>query len=281
LPPAATLTRLADSLVLSIPAGDDALRERWFDEMQASATNTFVAVSNTPVTASLVCIAPTGTEATNLTRELGAFFSTASQMRLIAPWSPEANRSGFASWRRAREQWRAIGDEIGKAWSDPAVRSYSAKISAATRRGASGEATRLMKEQAAKGKELQAKAQAQLRAASANPMDPDLLDLYARLHAPDLTNFAARKALLRELAAKLGEVRYAGDRPAPGADAWSVTAGLVTQHGVLVEARWIGFCNPVCGLPAMADWLDNRGCRQIKYELRGGGWSGGLDEADE
>jgi hypothetical protein len=281
LPPTATLTRLGDSLVLSMPAGDDAAREHWFDEMQACATNTFVALSNAPVTASLICIAPTGTEATNLTRELGAFFNAANQMRLIAPWSPEAKRTDFASYRRAREQWGAIGDEIGKAWKDPAVRSYSAKISAAIRRGAAGEATRLMNEQAAKSKELEAKAQERLRAASSPPMDPALLNLYARLHTPDLTNSAARKALLRELAGKLGEVTYADDRPAPGADACSVTGGIITQHGLLVEARWISFCDLACGLPAMADWLDSRGCRQIKYDLQDSGWIGSLYESDE
>jgi hypothetical protein len=112
-------------------------------------------------------------------------------------------------------------------------------------------------------------------------VDPALLDLYARLHAPDLTNFPARKALLHELAGKLGEVEYAGDRPAPGAEAWSVTSGLTTQHGLLTEARWIGFCDQAHGLPALADWLDRRGCRQIKYDLEGSGWIGALAEPDE
>jgi Zn-dependent protease len=232
VPPAATLSRLGDSLVLSLPADDDAARETVFNEFQAHSSNTFVALSNASVVVSLTFIAPDKTTATNLTLELKNYFATAGQMRLIPPWSPEAQRPGFAHWRQARQQLSLISHELAQTWHNPAFKEYSTRIEVAFKRGSHAEAVRLEQEQATKQHQLHTETLQQLRSESPQRVPPALLDLYARLDRLNVTNRAERTALFREVADKLGEVRYAGAEPAPGATAFGATTGTVMGHGL-------------------------------------------------
>jgi len=281
VPPASALTRVGDSLLLSLPADDDGAREHWFDEFQGRSTNTFVALSNSPVAVSLACVAPTKTVVTNVTRELRTYFATASEMHLIAPWSPEAKGADFAGWSLARQQWAGIEREVAGVWRDPSLKSYQAKITAALKRGTLAEAQRLEKEHAQKLKDLQTEARERLRTESPRRFDPVLVDLYSTLNGINWTNREARKAVFRELAGKLGEVPYTGDRPVYGADAYGVDSGTIAPHGLFIELRWVGFRDVTRGLPAMTDWLSNQGCRQFKYELEGSGFLAELDERDD
>ena len=279
-PVVGALMRFGDSLLVSLPAGDEASRERWFDDLQARATNTFVALSNSPVAVSLVCIAPTDVAATNLIRELGDYFDTAGQMQLIPPWSAEASRADFAARRRAREEWSSIGQEVAKAWREPSVQSYNARISAALKRGARAEASRLAEEQTQKLQEIQN--QTRERLGASRGVDLALLELHAKLSGLGMTNRANCRAVWREIAGKLGEVPYVGDAPAPGANACGVTTGTVIPHGLLIEMRWISFRDLTEGLPGMTEWLWGLGCRQFKYELEGSsGWGGEFDGLED
>jgi hypothetical protein len=261
---------------------DDASRERWFDILQARCTNTFVALSNAPIAAYVSCIAPTDEVATNLTRELSEYFHIANRMHLVAPWSPEARQTEFSSRRRAREQWNAIDRQLAEVWSDPSLLAYNKKIGAALRRGASGEVARLQKEEREKNEELQAKVRDRLRHDSKGGVDPVLLDLHAKLNRVGLTNRTERKSLLREVAGKLGEVEYAGERPAPGgAERYGVNGGYASDHGLLLQFSMVSFYDVREGLPAMAGWLEERGCLKIKYDLQGSSWLGQMDDLEE
>jgi hypothetical protein len=85
--------------------------------------------------------------------------------------------------------------------------------------------------------------------------------------------------VLREVAARLGEVPFTGDRPAPGADAYCVQLGSVARHGLLIEINWVSFCDVRKGLPAMTAWLNGLHCRQFKYDLTGS-WLGSSSDPD-
>ena len=281
VPRKANLTRLGDSLVLSLPAGDDQSREQWFEEFHTRCPGAFVALSNAPVAASLTFIAPTRAVATNLTRQLRDYFTASTQMRLVAPWSPEAKGSQFERWSQARAQWGSISRELAETWKDPSLKPYPSLIQAAVRRGSPAELVRLEKEQVEKQKQLQAQALERLRAGSPPRVAPALLDLHTQLHQLSYTNRAERKAVLRQVAAQLGEVRYAGEAPAPGATAWGVLGGTAQAHGLFIELRWLSFCDITRGFPALTQWLQNQGCRQFKYDFQGPGWDSLLDESDE
>src|SRR6185369_2086150 len=108
LPDHASLTLIGDSLLLILPAADDAARERWFADLQASATNTFVALTNQSITASLMFVAPDAEAAANLVKELNDYFHVAHFGELIAPWSPQAAGPKYEKARQARQSWQAI-----------------------------------------------------------------------------------------------------------------------------------------------------------------------------
>jgi len=279
--PAASITRLADSILVCVPVSDDGSRERWFDTLQARCTNTFVALSNSTITVYVSCIAPTEEVATNVTREVSEYFLVANRMHLIAPWSPEARQAGFSSRRRAREQWANIDRQLGEAWSDPSLVSYGKRIGAALRRGGSAEVARLQKEQTQKHEELQAQVRDRLRQDSKNGVDPALLDLHAKLNTAGMTNRAERKGLLREVAGKLGEVQYTGERPVLESERYGVSSGYASEHGLLVQFSMMSFYDVRDGLPAMAEWLGALGCREIKYDLQGPGWPGQMDDVED
>jgi hypothetical protein len=274
-----SLLRFGDSLILTLPAQDDAAREQWFDAFQSCATNAFVAPSNAPVGASFTVFAPTLAVATNLAVELRAYFTTSANMRLIAPWEPAARGSGFAAARQARESWLRIGKEMTRTWHEPALRDYQAKISSALKRGALGEVQQLSAAREAKVHEIENERRVRLRAPGSG-VDPGLVDLQARLEELSFTNRLERAALFRQLAGRLGEVAYVGEVPAPDADAYGVMSGLVEQHGLLINVDWVGFREVTTGLPALTQWLCEMHCNQIKYELQAGGSSGPDDEVE-
>jgi hypothetical protein len=124
-------------------------------------------------------------------------------------------------------------------------------------------------EQGEKAKELQSRIRESLRSRQDEPIDAQLLALHAEANSAMTTNRVERQKLFREVAAKLGEIPYVGDTPAPGANALGVKMGLVSQHGLLIEVRWVSFYDAPLGLPAMAEWLYALGCRQVKYDIEG------------
>jgi Zn-dependent protease len=269
-----------DSLLLTLPAADDAAREEWFHELQTRSTNVFVAVSNSPVAVSLTFLAPTEIIASNLQQEIEEYFIMNGVFHLAAPWSPAAQQPGFEARRQARRDWNRIGQATSAVWRDPAVLAYSKKIDAAFRRGASAEVERLSREQQQLTRTLRAAILARLRNGGPAGVDPVLVDWFEQLGKPDLTNQAERAALERQVAGRLGEVAYEGDHPAPRAEAWGARSGLIAKHGLLLAIHWAAFNDPCVGLPAFASWLCQQDCRRIQYDFDGAVPFGLLDEEE-
>ena len=278
-PAKASLMLFGDSLLLSLPAQDDAAREHWFEVLQSRSTNTFVVLSNSSATVTMTFVAQTAKAATNLVQELQEYFENTTAMNLIPPWSPEARTAQYARFRRNRESWRQINREVMQVWRDPSLKSYPNRISAALRRGSLAEMNRLQIEHEKRILELRTQAVEKLRRDSR--LDVGLLDLQGRLHSLAPTNRLARKAVYREIAGKLGEVSYDGDQPASGADSYGVTMGMVAQHGLLIEIPWVSFLDVTQGLPALTQWLCASGCRQVRYDFGGNTINDRLEEEAE
>lgn len=94
--------------------------------------------------------------------------------------------------------------------------------------------------------------------------------LHAKLTRLAYTNRVECAAVFREVATRLGEVAYAGELPAPGANAFGTSFGAVARHGLMIEVPSASFNAAATGLPAFADWLCGLGCRHIQYDLEGG-----------
>jgi Zn-dependent protease len=270
---------LGDSVILALAAGDDSAREKWYDELQSRSSDVFVALSNAPVIFSITFIAPTAETATNLTRELREYLALSSTMHLIAPWSAEARSATYIRHRHARSAWQKISQEVGGVWRDPSLKVYDARSTAARKRGAIAEATRIMKERTEKMHELQDGVIARLRKGASQEMS-DLLELNRQLSALSYTNRVERKQVYRKVAAKLGEVAYDGNRPDSVADALGTNSGSAVQHGLLLEVRWVGFNDATRGPAAFTEWLCGQGCRQMRYEFTGAGFAYDGDFSD-
>jgi Zn-dependent protease len=279
LPAASRLTLFGDSLLLSLPANNDAAREKWFDQLQTVTTNVFVAVSNQPVAINLQCIAPSAAAATNIMRDLKGYLANGPgmHMHLVAPWSPEYQLSSFEEKRRAREFWQSIDLAVSKAGEGPALEGCFKKIAMAEQRGAKLEVRRLVKDEQQLIEKLQSQAREQLRATATTAATSKLIDLNASLAKEENTNRVARAMLLRQVAALLGEVKYDGDIPNPDIDAAGAASGDVSKHGLIVEISWMQLNDATVGLPALARWLCDQNCAGVRYDLFAG-FSGSDDD---
>jgi Zn-dependent protease len=262
LPAVGSLSLLGDSVLLSLPAADDAAREEWFNEVQSRSTNLFVALSNRPVNLSLMCVALNQAKASNIVSELSSYLDLAYFPELIPPWSSAAVGTQWEKHRSARQAWASIALKTTGIWKDAELKSISTKMSAAMRRGAQSDMEKLQKEHEAKQKELQTRAYEDLKAKG---YDPELLDLHARLPRAGYTNRTERMELLSAIASRLGQVKAEATGKEVRQDAAS--AGQATNQGLLIRINWLAFKNPAEGLPALADWLCGKGCRDLKYDF--------------
>lgn len=280
LPATASLSLFGDSLLLMLPGDDDAAREKWFGQMQARSTNTFVVVSNRPVTVSLLFIAPDAETATNMTQELNAYGALAGA-HLIAPWSAEARQPDYQKYLAARQAWSRLERNEINFWTEPEAKALNKRIAAARKRGAMTEADQLSTEREELLKNLQAKHREKIRAELAGTPAVALVDLNAQLAALNYTNRAERAMLMRQIAAHLGELPYDGNRPAPAATAQGGFMGGAMNHGLIVNVIWGSLADPQTSLPLLLDWLCEHKCTGIKYDFQDSDFSDYLDMGDE
>ena len=264
LPATANMTRIGDSLLLALPAADDAARERWFNEFQSFDTNTFVALTNQGVTVSLMFVAPTAKATTNLVEELSEYLAVSHFGDLVAPWSTQANGASYEAARRARRTWFAIGTNTAGVWNSAPAKALNRQVMTAYKRGAKAEAERLTKQQEELRKQEQTAIYERLRNRG---VDSALLDFHARLAALDFTNRTARAALEREIGFKLGPNSATPDLAGKSPASHGASSGFVSHQGLLVEIRWMSFKDATVGLPAMIDWVCRQGGRTIKYDI--------------
>jgi hypothetical protein len=262
---------MGDSVLLTLPVADDAARERWFTELQASTTNIFVAVTNQSVAASVMFVVPTAHDATNLVVELNEYFQVSRFGNLLAPWSPQAVGAKYATARQARQTWLAIGTNTATAWSSPALDSLNRQFAAARKRGATTEAERLLKEQREVRKKEEAAIYDRLRSLG---MDSELIDFHTRLQALDFTNRTQRAALERQVAVRLGQTSEEPGALEEASPRHGVVSGFARHQGLLVEARWMNFSDAPADLPALVDWLCRKQCRTLKYDIHSTGFRG-------
>jgi hypothetical protein len=265
-----------DSLLLAMPAGAETTRDKWFDHLQGMTTNVFVAPSNQAVMVRISCVAPTLEAATNIERQLDDYFEFADKAALIPPWSPEAKSADYENGARERHQWKRIEHALAKAWEDPSMTNYEARIEHAAKRGDLTQVKQLQVEQQQAAAEVRSNIVERLRDEKTNPIDPHLLDLHLRLESLSFTNQAARKAIYDEAAPLLGRIAFNGQTPVPGADAYDATSGEVMRKSLMVTIFYMPLKDPLTGLPALADWLCDQHCKGVRYDV-----IGNADEVDD
>lgn len=101
------------------------------------------------------------------------------------------------------------------------------------------------------------------------------------LNQLEYTNRVARSALIRKVAAILGEEGRAGNATPPAEH--GVTFGSASQHGLMIRANWLSFRDATAGIPAFTAWLCEKQCTNIRYQFLIGSYALGdlLDEETE
>ena len=259
------MTLFGNSVLLTLPATNDAARLDWYGRFDAQTTNLFVASTNDELSAAISCLAPSARAATNLTHELQIYFGCANGLHLMPPWSPAARGAAYKAARHAREQWQRAEKAQGEAWTNSAP--FARQIIAAEQRGDVAEQKHLEIQRDQAVKEAQAKIRETLLNDPADPIPTDLLDLQARLAALSWTNTVERTALRSKLAPLLGQVQFDGDHPAGTADDFGADVGSAMHRGPAVKIPGMFPQDPAVGLPALVNWLSDAGCTRIKYEL--------------
>ena len=273
LPATASLTRVGDSLLLTLPAADDAARERWFAEFQSSDTNAFVALTNRGVSMTVTFTAPSAAAGTNLANELREYLMAAHLGDLVPPWSPQAFGPEYETARAARRTWHRIGTNINARGEAPAVLALYREVAAAGKRGAKSELAQLATRQIELRRQEETAIYERLRGAGT---DPELLALHAQLGALGYTNHTARAALEQRISLQLGPVATNLNAAEISMASLGATTGVASRRSLVVEIRWLGFKEPAAGLPALIDWICSRGGRQIHYGIASTG-----DELDD
>ena len=273
-PADSSVTLFGSSLLMKLPAGDNAAREIWFDEIQRHGTNTFVIVSNNAVTMSFMFIAPDESAATNIENDLDDYLQSPAATLLIAPWEPEARSSDFPRYRDSRRAWRNIKKEMGELWADPRLKEISRKMSEANRRGAQEVVDRLQEEQKATIKEIKTGKRRKLADQLKNSPASRLVELESRFSELDYTNKVARAEVTKELAEILGR----RSKPVPGQ---TFMFGGASRHGLMVDLPFLTLPDPEANLPLLMDWLCSQKCAHFKYEFSEFAMGGGdPDEVD-
>ncbi|MDW7979558.1 MAG: site-2 protease family protein [Verrucomicrobiales bacterium] len=267
LPLTARVGLFGSTLLLSLPAREGTPQNKWFAELQTRTTNAFVAPSNQSVTVRFMLIAPSQTSAANIARALRDYFIPDLQYALLPPWAPTAKTTAFAKYSSARRQWQQIERELQKVWNDPAMDELVKKFAAQRSRPTTKERDEFIHKRDKLLAELQSAARERLRTNPVYPIDPELLDLHARLGSVPQSNAVERAALIERIAIKLGPLTASASTVSDTATPYGTTFGSVTQRKQIIEIHALGFIEPMTGLPAFVDWVCAHGCDKIKYEF--------------
>src|SRR5262249_5034613 len=148
---------------------------------------------------------------------------------------PEAHDSNYRQFQKARATWRKIESKQDSIYDNPEYKAVDANIRAAAKRGAMDDVNKLTQDRKKKESELRAQILEQFESQGDN-VTAELAKLYGKLQELSYTNKLERQKLNREIAAKLGEVRYVNnDTPEPEANSYVARGGSMSKHGLLCE----------------------------------------------
>ncbi len=262
VPDPARLTLFGDSLLLTLPAGDDALRQKWVAEFESFSRELVVERTNFSVGLRLQFIAPTDEEAKSIEEELKGYFQSRRDLRLIPPWQP--GRALTAQESKARRTYRTAALAASGAYTNAAFVALNQRITAAQRQGDDAKEKRLREEIGELFKSLRQQALADLKRPDAANYDPAILEQFTALPEHSSTNEEYPKHLLK-LGASMGQWPEADAAPDP--DRCAASSGIARRFGPLLTLEWVNFHSIAEGAPALLEWLCAKRCGGFNYDI--------------
>ena len=238
-----------------------------------------------PVSVSFSCVASDDDTAQAIEGEAEAYFRLPHEMQLIPPWSPDDRRTPEQRARDllARTTYRRLESAAHNRSQNAEAGALFKQIIEARRRGDKARVSELLEQQRLALEAAKVKAVAQIRAEGEGRVDLAVIDGYTALNDTRPTtrpSSATRpfeaieeeyKLRMNRLATSLGphmgQLPLSGGEPVAGSDRYSAEFGSVSRTGTELRFRWMRLTDPFDGAPALARWLDAKGCRAIRYEF--------------
>ncbi|HWY31364.1 MAG TPA: site-2 protease family protein [Candidatus Acidoferrum sp.] len=271
LPVDSTLQLFGDTLLLPLPADDEATRTTLVDELQKRTKDVFVDSTNYHAAFSLICVAPNTKAAEAINAELQGYFQTMPDLALVPPWQPHDQRTPAEREANdlARQTYLHLQAVDYQTATNAELNTLAEQVGAAERIGDSARITSLRDQITALNKKLKESAVAEVRAGVDGPVDTNVVDLYLTLTADEtLTNAAASSAIRNQLAQKLGRLDAASLQV--GADRWAARFGNVSREGLYIHLNFVSFNRLDQGSAALTAWLCDQGCIGLRYEFQAG-----------
>lgn len=304
-PTYASAALLGQSVLLSLPANDEAARERWFQTFEQRTNDVFVDTEEAHASLRLTCKAPDEKSAEAIAAELNGYFTPGAQLYLIPPWTPPVEDKRSAADRQAHDLARKTYLKLQTAgyydYEDPRLKAINEKVLEATRRGDRVRLKKLMEEQTKLTDSFRAEGIKAVRGGSDGPVDTQLVDRFIAIErdrdaalkpveteaAPatgraageaedvvaepaeyDYAAFLARER--NELGPLMGQLPLQGDEPIAGAARYSHVWGNAAHAEQTITFYGVSFVDIVHGAPALIHWLSDKGCSDFKYDLTAG-----------
>lgn len=278
LPATATLHLFGDSLLLNLPAEDDAARKEWLADLQARTKNIFVDSADLQTRFNGTCVAANEAEAKAIAAELEAYFSPSDLTRLIPPWHPRDPRTPEERDRHflARQTYvkmQAAGES--GFYESKEFASIQKKIIKAQRQGDKAEARVLQQQLADLLEQNRKQRYERVLSGAEGPVETNTAALFMAYAESFSQTNSAREGLLNQLAAQMGAL----PPPPAGASAvaelnYSTQLGMVICKDNRLTFTWMTFHRVSLGAPAFIEWLCAKGCRDFKYDFGGSYWPG-------
>lgn len=302
IPPQSTLRQFGQSLLLAIPADDEAAREQWFTRMERETKELHVSggLGNSPL--SFAAIATDEKAAAAIEEILQAYFSAEATMHAVPPWHPELRIT--PQQELARKMYARLIDTRDR-YNAPDVARLQEKVTEAYRRGNEQRVREIQKQIAELQRRKEEARLEKLRGEAADPAEIEVIELYrARptigadleaewdeeledetqdepLTAEEKAIQAAREEKMeqyqkeyaswaRKMGERLGSLPLDGDDVKAGEKRFSSIGGGVSRTGLLIQVNFLMFDSLVDGPPALVEWLSDRKCVGLKYQFMAG-----------
>ena len=292
--PATGTSRLfGQTLLLALPADADQLKEDWIGRLEGEKAKVAVRSDAFSVPFSITFISQDEQQAEQIEKDLSLYFySTWIADSLIPPWSPNDQIS--EDQRKARETLQRLQgnyheDDVANDVADDSMDEVDEKqnetvklyqeLATARRLGNKADVAAIQKQLNAINEKAEQNRIDGIRALGPEKVDQKLVDLYRQqpqyqqpVDGADPGNAyklhqEARKEWTKTLAPLLGHTVPAGDASVMEHKKFGTASGYSSRAGLLHRIDGMVFHREVDGIAALADWLCEQGCVDIKYRF--------------
>jgi len=280
VPPTGTLRLIGQTLLLGLPAEDDAVRTQWTGMLEPLCKSVVVDSEVFSVPLSLVCIAPSAEVAETIVQQFNEYSgATYEYEALISPWC--ANPVLTEEHKQARRTLRLLQEYHEDPVDDKKLDELYEQREAASRRGDKAAVEKLDAETQAIYKARQQRHIDSVK--SRDDVNPSVIEIFARQpvypegdwdeeseevqETPAQIKYRQdRAAWCNELAVHFGQIPENADGSGR-IDRYGSKLGYASNAGLLMRFNSVRFSRPVDGIPSFAEWLYAQKCVDLKYRM--------------